>query len=83
MYVDYDRVVARGSRACRDTNEFEHYRLDRDPHERHNLWPPKDPADEALQADLRAQLDAMRDCAGNTHLSPALEPDGPSAILSS
>ena len=79
MYVDYDRVVKRSSRSCRDTNEFEHYRLDRDPHERHNLWPPDNPADEALQADLQAKLDSMRDCSGNTHLPPALQPDGPSA----
>ena len=77
MYVDYERVVKRSSRNCRDTNESEHYRLDRDPHERHNLWPPRNPADETMQADLQATLDSMRDCSGNTHLSAQLEPEGP------
>ena len=78
MYVDYQRVVVRSSRNCRATNESEHYRLDRDPNERHNLWPPDNPQDEAAQADLRAVMKQLTDCAGNAHLSSELQPMGPS-----
>jgi arylsulfatase A-like enzyme len=74
VYVDYERVVRRTSRSCRDTDESEHYRLDRDPHERHNLWPPDNAADRQAHEELRATLERLRSCSGNRHLSAALQP---------
>ena len=74
VYVDYERVVRRSSRHCRHTDESEHYRLDRDPQERHNLWPPANAADHQAQQELQATLERLRSCSGNPHLSAALQP---------
>ena len=77
VYVEYERVVRRGERRCGPTNEAEHYRLDADPGQKHNLWPPRESADADAQADLAATLEELRDCEGNDDLSPALQPAGP------
>jgi arylsulfatase A-like enzyme len=71
LYVDYDSVVRRGSRSCRRTREFEHYRLDRDPRERHNLWPARNPADLAEQRRLDDLMHRLESCSGNLHQPPA------------
>ena len=75
VYVEYERVARRGSRDCRDTDEAEHYRLEADPHQRRNLWPPQDDADARSQAELRATMERLRNCAGNpSGIGPG--PDG-------
>lgn len=74
IFVDYDRVVDRSTRRCIATDEDEHYRLGLDPHQRRNLWPPRNDADREAQKHLDGILDRLRHCAGNEHLPPALAP---------
>ncbi len=75
LYVDYDSVVRHGSRTCRSSREFEHYRLHRDPRERHNLWPPRNVTDEAEQRRLDDVMRRLQGCSGNL-----LQPPGWSEI---
>ncbi len=77
VYVDYQSVVRHSSRHCKSSPAQEHYRLGRDPHELHNLWPARNDADRGEQARLRALMDRLRHCSGNTHLPARLSPDGP------
>ena len=65
VYVEYERVARRGTRECRNTDEAEHYRLESDPHQRRNLWPPGDEGDAGAQAELQATMERLRNCAGN------------------
>ena len=67
VFVDYDSVVRHSTRTCRQSKASEHYRLDRDPHENHNLWPPRTEADRAQQRHLRALMRRLETCSGNTH----------------
>lgn len=70
VYVEYKRVILPGSRRCKHRSSAEHYRLDRDPQERRNLWPPANAQDAADQAELEDELDRLRDCRG-TEEAPA------------
>lgn len=70
VYVEYQRVARRGTRDCRDTDEAEHYRLDLDPRQRRNLWPPRGDADRLAQAELRSAMERLANCAGNRSGTP-------------
>ncbi len=70
VYVDYIRVARSHERDCEPTQESEHYRLQPDPHERDNLWPPQNDRDERAQQRLRKILFDLRSCAGNPESTP-------------
>jgi arylsulfatase A-like enzyme len=71
VFVDYDSVVRHSTRTCRESKASEHYRLARDPHENHNLWPPRTDADRTDQRHLRELMRRLETCSGNTHQPPA------------
>jgi arylsulfatase A-like enzyme len=70
LYVDYASIVRRSRTSCRPSRESEHYRLDRDPRENHNLWPPANHADEVEQGQLRALMQRLSTCSGNLDSPP-------------
>jgi len=65
LFVDYESIVRRSRASCRASRESEHYRLDRDPRENHNLWPPQERADRSEQARLRALTQRLAGCSGS------------------
>ena len=67
VYVDYDKVVRHETRRCRTAKSSEHYRLDSDPKENHNLWPPKNERDREAQRKLAALTAQLKGCSGNLH----------------
>ena len=70
LYVDYESIVRRSRTSCRPSRESEHYRLDRDPQENRNLWPPRNHADATEQARLHVLTRQLSTCSGNLD-SPA------------
>jgi N-acetylglucosamine-6-sulfatase len=74
VYVEYERVLMPGSEHCVETDDSEHYRLDSDPRQNHNLWPPRTEADKEAQRDLAAELDRLRDCEGSVTGTPSGNP---------
>jgi len=75
VYVEYERVIMPGAKRCTHTEEAEHYRLEGDPGERHNLWPPRTDRERNTQRDLAAQLEGLRRCSGSVVAAP--EPPNP------
>ncbi len=67
VYVDYDKVVRHETRRCRTAQSSEHYRIDSDPKENHNLWPPRNDRDRESQDQLRALTRQLETCSGNVH----------------
>lgn len=65
VYVEYERVLMRKEEGCRETDEREHYRLDEDPDQHHNLWPADRRRDEIAQRKLAAELTRLRGCRGS------------------
>ncbi len=65
VYVEYERVLMPGSDSCVETDDAEHYRLDSDPRQNHNLWPPRRQVDADAQQELADELDRLRRCAGS------------------
>jgi arylsulfatase A-like enzyme len=75
LYVDYESIVSRARTGCVPTQESEHYRLDRDPLENRNLWPPANQADRYEQERLRALTERLSTCSGSTAEPPEWSAD--------
>jgi arylsulfatase A-like enzyme len=67
VYVDYQSVVRVKVRRCRPATASEHYRLDEDPKQNHNLWPATTDRDRAAQSELSALERRLKTCSGNLH----------------
>ena len=70
LYVDYESIVSRSRTGCVPTRESEHYRLDRDPLENRNLWPPRNAADQVEQERLRGLMQRLAACSGSVAEPP-------------
>lgn len=72
LYVDYVSVVDPERTGCEPSEESEHYRLDRDPKENHNLWPPRNEVDRVEQTRLHALTEQLSTCSGNVAEPPEI-----------
>ena len=71
VYVEYERVLMPGSDRRRFTDEKEHYRLDEDPGEKHNLWPYTNHRDAVARRNLADELERLRGCSGSVAAAAA------------
>ncbi|MCB0876460.1 MAG: sulfatase-like hydrolase/transferase [Solirubrobacterales bacterium] len=76
LFVDYESIVRKSREGCRPSSASEHYRLDRDPQENHNLWPARNHADRAEQRRLRRLTQRLETCSGNA-AGPGPAPPNP------
>ena len=71
VYVEYERVLMPASDRRRFTDEKEHYRLDEDPGEKHNLWPSTNHRDAVARRNLADELERLRGGSGSVAAAAA------------
>jgi arylsulfatase A-like enzyme len=65
LYVEYTMVFDHDPKKCKPAREFEHYDLEGDRAEVHNLFPPSSDDLKADQARLAERVEALRRCEGS------------------